>query len=44
MVMNVSLDTANITAVNISTLDLRMWKHFSSNWTQHPPAEADKCS
>ena len=35
MVMNVSLDTADINAVNISTLDFRIWQHFSSNWT--PP-------
>ena len=33
--MNVSLDTANINVVNISTLDFRIWQHFSSNWT--PP-------
>ena len=33
--MNVSLDTANINAINISTLDIRIWQHFSSNWT--PP-------
>ena len=31
--MNVSLDTANINAVNISTLDIRIWQYFSSNWT-----------
>ena len=33
--MNVSLDSAYINAINISTLDLRIWQHFSSNWT--PP-------
>ena len=33
MVMNVSLDTANIYAINISTLDFRMWQHFTTNWT-----------
>ena len=33
--MNVSLDTANIYAINISTLDFRIWQHFSSNW--NPP-------
>ena len=31
--MNVSLDTANINAINISTLDYRMWQHFNSNQT-----------
>ena len=31
--MNVSLDIANINAINISTLDFRIWQHFSSNWT-----------
>ena len=35
IIMNVSLYTANINAINISTLDLRIWQHFSSNWT--PP-------
>ena len=34
MVMNVSLDTANIIAINISTLDFRIWQHFSRNCTQ----------
>ena len=29
--MNVSLVTANIDAINISTLDL-IWQQFSSNW------------
>ena len=33
MVMNVSLDTANINAINITTLDFRIWKHFSRYWT-----------
>ena len=33
MVMNVSLDTANINAISISTLDFRIWQHFSRNWT-----------
>ena len=42
MVMNVSLDTTNINAINISTLDFRIWQHFSRYWTQ-PPTEADKC-
>ena len=32
--MNVSLDTANINAINISTLDIRIWQSFSRNWTQ----------
>ena len=31
--MDVSLDTANINALNISTLDFRIWQHFSSSWT-----------
>ena len=34
MVMNVSLDTAKINTLNISTLDFRIWQHFSRNWTQ----------
>ena len=34
MVMNVSLDTANINAINISTLDLRVWQYVSRNCTQ----------
>ena len=34
IVMNVSLDTANINVINISTLDFRLWQHFSRNWTQ----------
>ena len=33
--MNVSLDTTNINAINISTLDFRILQHFSSDWT--PP-------
>ena len=33
--MNVSVDTANINEINISTLDFRIWQHFRSNWT--PP-------
>ena len=33
IMMNVSLDTANINAINISTLDFRIWQHFSSNWS-----------
>ena len=32
--MNISLDTANINAINISTLDFRIWQHISRNWTQ----------
>ena len=32
--MNVSLDTANINAINISTLDFRTWQHYSRIWTQ----------
>ena len=35
MVMNVSLDTANINAINISTLGFRMLLEFSRDWT--PP-------
>ena len=31
--MSVSLDTTNINAINISTLDFRTWQHFNSNWT-----------
>ena len=34
MVMNVSLDTTYINAINISTLGLKIWQHFSRNWTQ----------
>ena len=30
-----SLDTENINKINISTLDIRIWQHFSSNYT--PP-------
>ena len=35
IVINVSLHTSNINAINISTLDFRIWQHFSNNWT--PP-------
>ena len=31
--MNLSLDTANINAINISTLDFRIWQYFSRNRT-----------
>ena len=31
MVMNVSLDTANINAINISTLDFRIWQHLAAS-------------
>ena len=34
MVMNISPGTANINVINISMLDLRIWQHFSRNWTQ----------
>ena len=30
---NVSLDNANINTFNISSLNFRIWQHFSSNWT-----------
>ena len=33
MMRNVSLDTTNINAINISTLDFRIWQHINSNWT-----------
>ena len=33
LMMNVSLDTAHINTINISTLDFRIWQHFNSNWT-----------
>ena len=33
VMMNASLDTTNINAFNISTLDFRICQHFSSNWT-----------
>ena len=33
MMMNVSLDTANINAINSSTPYFRIWQHFNSNWT-----------
>ena len=35
MVMNISFNTANINAINISTLDFKIWQHFRRNWT--PP-------
>ena len=31
--INISLDTADINAINISCLDFGIWQHFSSNWT-----------
>ena len=31
--MNVSLDTANINAINISTQAFRILQNFNSNWT-----------
>ena len=31
--INVSLDTANINAINISTPEFRIWQHFNSNCT-----------
>ena len=34
MVMNVSLDPANITTINILTVEFRIWQHFIRNWTQ----------
>ena len=43
MVMNVSLDNANINAINMSTLDFRIWQHLVE-WDSTQPAEADKCS
>ena len=33
MMMNVSLDTTNINAINISTPDFRIWQHLYSNVT-----------
>ena len=33
MMINVSLNTANIHAINISTPVFRIWQHFNSNWT-----------
>ena len=33
IMVNVSPDTVNINAFNISTLVFRIWQHFSSNWT-----------
>ena len=35
LMMNVSLDTTNITVINISTPDFRIWQHFNSSMT--PP-------
>ena len=35
MMMNVSLDTANINAIHISIPDFRIWQHFKSKWTTH---------
>ena len=37
MIMNVSLDTSNINAINISTLDFIIWQHLNRNWTQPHP-------
>ena len=34
MVINVSLETANINTINISTLDFRIWQYFSRNVTK----------
>ena len=31
--INESLDTSNINAINISTLDFRIWQYFDGNWT-----------
>ena len=33
IMMNISLDTANINAINILIPDFRIWQHFNSNWT-----------
>ena len=33
MMMNVSLDTTNIVAINISMPYFKIWQHFNSNWT-----------
>ena len=33
MTVHVSLDKANLKAINISTPDFHIWQHFSSNWT-----------
>ena len=35
IMMNISLDTANMNIINMSMLDFRIWQHFNSNWT--PP-------
>ena len=44
LMMNVFLDTANINAFNISTLDLRMWQNFGSNWIPpHLQKQANVC-
>ena len=44
IMINISLDTTNINAINISTLDFRIWQHLCSNWTPpHLPTLA-KCS
>ena len=34
IVMNVSLDAANINAIKMSSLNFRIWQHFSRNWTK----------
>ena len=34
IMLNVSLDTANINTINISNLVFRIWQHFSNNWTK----------
>ena len=31
--IHVSLDKANLNAVNVSTQDFHIWQHFGSNWT-----------
>ena len=33
MMMNISLDTVNINAINISIQDFRIRQHINSNWT-----------
>ena len=33
VMINISLDTANINTINISTPDFRIWQHFNRNWT-----------
>ena len=42
MVMKVSLDTANIKAINTSALDFRIWQHFSKKLDRTPPTKAGK--